>query len=166
MGTTWPKNSQLTSCSQCVGLCFPNFYMPSGEARHQPAPGGWHPSKMIDVPVLKWPPTPVLLSGKSQGRWTAVHGVSGSPTRLSDFTFIFTSIGPALWEAQQDALTLAPSSLAVHTFHTSLNSLHTLLFPPYLNAQRGFPFQVKTLVTWPSCLRLPCATSLLLRPWS
>ena len=37
-------------------------------------------------------PTPVLLPGESQGRgarWAAVHGVTKSQTRLSDFTFTF-----------------------------------------------------------------------------
>ena len=37
-------------------------------------------------------PTPVLLPGKSHGRrawWAAVHGVTKSRTRLSDFTFTF-----------------------------------------------------------------------------
>ena len=40
----------------------------------------------------KWHPTPVLLPGKSMDRgagWAAVHGVSKSRTRLSDFTFTF-----------------------------------------------------------------------------
>ena len=40
----------------------------------------------------RWHPTPVLLPGKSHGRrslWAAVHGVSKSQTRLSDFTFTF-----------------------------------------------------------------------------
>ena len=40
----------------------------------------------------RWQPTPVLLPGKSHdGRawWAAVHGVSKSWTRLSDFTFTF-----------------------------------------------------------------------------
>ena len=40
----------------------------------------------------KWPPTPVLLPGESQGRgawWAAAHGVAKSRTQLSDFTFIF-----------------------------------------------------------------------------
>ena len=38
------------------------------------------------------PPTPVLLPGKSMDRgawWAAVHGVTKSRTRLSDFTFTF-----------------------------------------------------------------------------
>ena len=37
-------------------------------------------------------PTPVLLPGKSHGReawWAAVHRVSKSQTRLSDFSFTF-----------------------------------------------------------------------------
>ena len=35
--------------------------------------------------------TPVLSPGKSHGesRWVAVHGVTQSQTRLSDFTFTF-----------------------------------------------------------------------------
>ena len=40
----------------------------------------------------QWHPTPVLLPGKSHGRRSlvaAVHGVSRSGTRLSDFTFTF-----------------------------------------------------------------------------
>ena len=40
----------------------------------------------------QWNPTPVLLPGKSHGRrslWAAVHGVTKSRTRLSDFTFTF-----------------------------------------------------------------------------
>ena len=46
----------------------------------------------------QWHPTPVLLPGKSHGRrslvgcrawWAAVHGISKSWTRLSDFTFTF-----------------------------------------------------------------------------
>ena len=39
----------------------------------------------------QWHPTPVLLLGKSHGRRSllAVHGVSKSRTRLSDFTFTF-----------------------------------------------------------------------------
>ena len=39
-----------------------------------------------------WHPTPVLLPGKSHGggAWkAAVHGVTKSRTRLSDFTFTF-----------------------------------------------------------------------------
>ena len=40
----------------------------------------------------QWHPTPVLLPGKSMDRgawWAAVHGVTESWTRLSDFTFTF-----------------------------------------------------------------------------
>ena len=40
----------------------------------------------------QWHPTPVLLPGKSMDGgawWAAVHGVAGSWTRLSDFTFTF-----------------------------------------------------------------------------
>ena len=40
----------------------------------------------------QWHPTPVLLPGKSMDRgawWAAVHGVTKSRTRLSDFTFTF-----------------------------------------------------------------------------
>ena len=40
----------------------------------------------------RWHPTPVLLPGKSMdgGAWqAAVHGVTKSRTRLSDFTFTF-----------------------------------------------------------------------------
>ena len=39
----------------------------------------------------QWHPTPVLLPGKSHGRrsLSAVHGVAGSRTRLSNFTFTF-----------------------------------------------------------------------------
>ena len=40
----------------------------------------------------QWHPTPVLLPGKSMDGgawWAAVHGVSKSWTRLSDFTFTF-----------------------------------------------------------------------------
>ena len=37
----------------------------------------------------QWHPTPVLLPGKSHGRWAAVHGVAKSQTRLSNFTFTF-----------------------------------------------------------------------------
>ena len=40
----------------------------------------------------QWHPTPVLLPGKSHGWrawWAAVHGVTKSQTRLSDFTFTF-----------------------------------------------------------------------------
>ena len=40
----------------------------------------------------QWHPTPVLLPGKSHGWrawWAAVHGVSRSRTRLSDFTLTF-----------------------------------------------------------------------------
>ena len=40
----------------------------------------------------KLQPTPVLLPGKSHGWrswWAAVHGVAGSQTWLSDFTFTF-----------------------------------------------------------------------------
>ena len=40
----------------------------------------------------QWHPTPVLLPGKSmdRGAWSAaVHGVTKSRTRLSDFTFSF-----------------------------------------------------------------------------
>ena len=40
----------------------------------------------------QWHPTPVLLPGKSHGRWSlvaAVHEVAKSRTRLSDFTFTF-----------------------------------------------------------------------------
>ena len=40
----------------------------------------------------QWHPTPVLLPGKSMDGgawWAAVHGVSKSRTRLSDFTFTF-----------------------------------------------------------------------------
>ena len=40
----------------------------------------------------QWHPTPVLLPGKSHGWWSllaAVHGVTKSQTRLSDFTFTF-----------------------------------------------------------------------------
>ena len=39
-----------------------------------------------------WHPTPVLLPGNSHGQrswWAAVHGVSKSQTRLSDFPFTF-----------------------------------------------------------------------------
>ena len=39
-----------------------------------------------------WHPTPVLLPGESHGQrslWAAVHGVTKSWTRLSDFTFTF-----------------------------------------------------------------------------
>ena len=38
----------------------------------------------------QWHPTPVLLPGKSMDGgawWATVHGVAGSQTRLSDFTF-------------------------------------------------------------------------------
>ena len=49
-----------------------NFYLPLCSRRRQ-----WHP-------------TPVLLPGKSHGAcWAAVHGVTRSQTRLSDFTFTF-----------------------------------------------------------------------------
>ena len=41
----------------------------------------------------QWHPTPALLPGKSHGRrsleGSAVHGVTKSRTRLSDFTFTF-----------------------------------------------------------------------------
>ena len=40
----------------------------------------------------QWQPTPVLLSGKSMDGgawWAAVHGVTKSRARLSDFTFTF-----------------------------------------------------------------------------
>ena len=41
----------------------------------------------------QWHPTPVLLPGESRGQrrawWAAVHGVTRSQTRLSDFTFTF-----------------------------------------------------------------------------
>ena len=40
----------------------------------------------------QWHPTPVLLPGKSMDGgawWAAVHGVTKSRTRLSDFTFTF-----------------------------------------------------------------------------
>ena len=40
----------------------------------------------------QWHPTPVLLPGQSHHRgawWAAVHGVTRSQTRLSDFTFTF-----------------------------------------------------------------------------
>ena len=40
----------------------------------------------------QWQPTPVLLPGKSMDRgawWAAVHGVTQSWARLSDFTFTF-----------------------------------------------------------------------------
>ena len=40
----------------------------------------------------QWHPTPVLLPGKSMGGgawWAAVHWVTKSLTRLSDFTFTF-----------------------------------------------------------------------------
>ena len=40
----------------------------------------------------QWPPTPVLLPGKSHDGgawWAAVHGVAKSQTRLSDFPFTF-----------------------------------------------------------------------------
>ena len=40
----------------------------------------------------QWHPTPVLLPGKSMDGgawWAAVHGVTKSRTRLSEFTFTF-----------------------------------------------------------------------------
>ena len=37
----------------------------------------------------QWHPTPVLLPGKSHGQRSAVHGVTKSRERVSNFTFIF-----------------------------------------------------------------------------
>ena len=45
-----------------------------------------------DMQRRRWPPTPVLLPGKSmdgEAWWAAVHGVAKSRTRLSDFTLPF-----------------------------------------------------------------------------
>ena len=41
---------------------------------------------------MQWQPTPLLLPGKSHGWrswWAAVHGVTKSRTRLSNYTFTF-----------------------------------------------------------------------------
>ena len=48
---------------------------------------------MIYIWRRQWPPTPVLLPGKSHGQRSLVgcivHGVAKSRTRLSDFIFTF-----------------------------------------------------------------------------
>ena len=47
---------------------------------------------LVSLVLRRWHPTPVLLPGKSMDGgawWAAVHGVSKSRTRLSDFTFTF-----------------------------------------------------------------------------
>ena len=47
---------------------------------------------LLKIRRRPWHPTPVLLPGKSHGGgvwWAAVHGVTKSQTRLSNFTFTF-----------------------------------------------------------------------------
>ena len=46
----------------------------------------------VTLSPRKWHPTPVFLPGESHGGgawWAAVHGVTKSQTRLSDFPFTF-----------------------------------------------------------------------------
>ena len=61
---------------------------PSGAKRDRMEEETWVPPGSLRR--RQWHPTPVLLPGKSHGAWwAAVHGVTKSWTRLSNFTFTF-----------------------------------------------------------------------------
>ena len=49
--------------------------------------GAW--ASVVATQRRQWHPTPLLSPGKGGAWWAAVHGVTKSQTRLSDFTFTF-----------------------------------------------------------------------------